>query len=86
MACFLCRKLNPVPPVSARNHTPEGTGTLDFLGSVYWAGRDMPKRVTNSALFFLWGLAWAVATTSHLCSASLPHSGVAERGDEGGLA
>lgn len=79
MAYFLCGKLNPVPPVSARNHTPEGNGILDFLGSVHSGGRDICKTVTNTP--WLWGLARAeardsscLATTSHLCPASLPHS------------
>lgn len=79
MAYFLCGKLNPVPPASARNHTPEGNGILDFLGSVHSGGRDICKIVTNKP--WLWGLARAeardsscFATTSHLCLASLPRS------------
>ena len=48
MAYFLCGKLNPVPPVSARNHTPEGNGILDFLGSVHSGGRDICKIVQIS--------------------------------------
>jgi hypothetical protein len=90
MAYFLCRKLNPVPPESAYNHTPEETGVLPFLGSVYWAstlGETVARKWQTEP--WTWGLTWAVARAHPHISLWFPFSlwcGSERRGGRAGLA